>query len=798
MDPLPNEEASFAIEGMTCANCVGRVEAAIAALPGIDSVVVNLASERARVRFDPGQTSPDLIAQAVQGAGYGVGASFLRLQLEGMTCASCSGRIEKALRETPGVLSAQVNLASARAHVAYLPGVTRSAALIRAVEEAGYGASPLESDQESEARQEAARSRAARRENMLLGFSIALTLPLVAPMAGMLVGAHWALPGAVQFVLATPVQFFVGARFYRAGWHALKARAGNMDLLVALGTTAAYGLSVFVWLSGEGGLYFEASAAVITLVLLGKAMENRAKRSSTRAVRALMALRPPMARVLREAGEIEVPAEAVGRGETVLVRPGESLPVDGVILEGESRLDEALLTGESAPVQRGPGDPVMGGSINGAGLLKIEATDVGDASLLARIVSLVEDAQATKPAVQRSVDRVAAIFVPVVVAVAVATFGGWLIAGAAWELALIHAVSVLVIACPCALGLATPTALVVGTGAAARAGILIQDAEALERAGEVGVVVFDKTGTLTEGRPELREVAGVAPTREDDVLALAAAAESGSEHPVAGALIRAAEARGVRPGALEAFSALPGRGLEARVEGRPLLLGSRRLMEESGVETEPLEAAAVGWEEAGMTVVWLAEQGGALLGAAAVGDRIRPGARRAVERLHALGTQTLMLTGDNARTAAGVARELGVGRTLAELLPDDKAREVTGLRGQGVGVAMVGDGVNDAPALASADVGFALSTGTDVAMHTAGVTLMRPDPGLVPDAMGISRATLRKIRQNLFWAFAYNAAGIPMAALGMLSPVVAGAAMAFSSVSVVSNSLWLRRWRPGA
>jgi len=430
--------------------------------------------------------------------------------------------------------------------------------------------------------------------------------------------------------------------------------------------------------------------------------------------------------------------------------------------------------------------------------LKIEATDVGDASLLARIVSLVEDAQATKPAVQRSVDRVAAIFVPVVVAVAVATFGGWLLAGAAWELALIHAVSVLVIACPCALGLATPTALVVGTGAAARAGILIQDAEALERAGEVGVVVFDKTGTLTEGRPELREVAGVAPTREDDVLALAAAAESGSEHPVAGALVRAAEARGVRPGALEAFSALPGRGLEARVEGRPLLLGSRRLMEESGVETEPLEAAAVGWEEAGMTVVWLAEQGGALLGAAAVGDRIRPGARRAVERLHALGTQTLMLTGDNARTAAGVARELGVGRTLAELLPDDKAREVTGLRGQGVGVAMVGDGVNDAPALASADVGFALSTGTDVAMHTAGVTLMRPDPGLVPDAMGISRATLRKIRQNLFWAFAYNAAGIPMAALGMLSPVVAGAAMAFSSVSVVSNSLWLRRWRPGA
>ena len=798
MDPLPNEEASFAIEGMTCANCAGRVEAAIAALPGIDSVVVNLASERAKVRFDPGQASPDRIARAVQEAGYGVGASFLRLQLEGMTCASCSGRIEKALRETPGVLSAQVNLASARAHIAYLPGVTRSASLIEAVEEAGYGASPLESDLESEARQEAARRRAARRENMILGLSIALTLPLVAPMVGMLVGAHWQLPAAVQFALATPVQFLAGARFYRAGWHALKARTGNMDLLVALGTTAAYGLSVFVWLSGEGELYFEASAAVITLVLLGKALENRAKRSSTRAVRALMALRPPMARVIREGQEIEVPAEAVGRGETVLVRPGESLPVDGVILDGESRLDEALLTGESAPVQRGPGDPVMGGSINGAGLLKIEATDVGDASLLARIVNLVEDAQATKPAVQRSVDRVAAIFVPVVMVVAVGTFGGWLLAGTAWELALIHAVSVLVIACPCALGLATPTALVVGTGAAARAGILIQDAEALERAGEVGLVVFDKTGTLTEGRPELHEVASEVPGGEADVLALAAAAEAGSEHPVAGALIRAAEAQGIQPRALEAFSALPGRGLEARVEGRRLLLGSRRLMVESGVVTESLEAPANRWEEAGMTVVWLAEQDGPLLGIAAVGDRIRPGARRAVERLHALGAKTLMLTGDNARTAAGVASELAVGRTLAELLPEDKAREVTRLRGEGLGVAMVGDGVNDAPALAAADVGFALSTGTDVAMHTAGVTLMRPDPGLVPDAMGISRATLRKIRQNLFWAFAYNAAGIPMAALGMLSPVVAGAAMAFSSVSVVSNSLWLRRWRPGA
>ncbi len=792
-------QIALPIEGMTCTSCAARVEGALGGLAGVEAASVNLASERASIHFDRERVTPQQIVEAIEGAGFGVPSTALRLAIDGMSCATCSQRVEKALREQPGVVSAQVNLASEVATVAYTPGVTEPDTLARAIERAGFGASPMPSEHTAEAERVLAERRRTRREMAALIVSSLLTLPLVAPMLLTPFGVGWMLPGTLQLVLATPVQFVVGARFYRAAWGALRARAANMDLLVALGTTAAYGLSVATLARGGDHLYFEASAAVITLVLLGKSLEARAKRSTTAAVRALMALRPETARVLRDGHEVELPAEAVGRGEVVVVRPGERVPVDGRILRGESQLDESLLTGESMPVSRGEGDVVTGGSINGAGLLHVEATDVGSDSLLARIVALVEGAQATKAPIQRLVDRVAAVFVPAVVAVACLSFAGWLIAGAPFSQAVIHAVSVLVIACPCALGLATPTALMVGTGAAARAGILIKDAQALELAHAVTLVVFDKTGTLTAGRPKVRELLAT-DGDENALLALTAAAQGGSEHPLGQAVVRAAAERELALAPLDGFSALPGRGIEASVAGRDVVAGSHRLMAERGAQTADFEPRAAALEESGMTVIWVGEgrDPTRLLGLIGVGDGVRTGSAAAVARLAEQSVEVVMLTGDNARTARVVGRELGIERVIAEVLPEDKAQRVSELRERHRVVAMVGDGVNDAPALAAADVGFALASGTDVAMHTAGVTLMRPEPELVADALSVSRATTRKIRQNLFWAFAYNAAGIPLAAFGYLSPVIAGAAMAMSSVSVVSNSLLLRRWKCGS
>ncbi|MES2643383.1 MAG: heavy metal translocating P-type ATPase [Myxococcota bacterium] len=726
-----------------------------------------------------------------------------RLAIGGMTCATCAQRIEKVLGRKAGVTTVQVNLATEVATVAYTPGAIDVPALVRAVEAAGYTAAPAPTDAASRAAAEAVEATHARRDLAVLIGAAALTVPLVLPMVGHPLGFHWMPPGWVQLLLATPVQLVAGARFYRGAWGALRAGSANMDLLVALGTTAAFVLSLAMLASG-GALYFESAAAVITLVRLGKYLEERAKRSTTRAIRALMELRPATARVLTNGLEVEVPAEAVGRGRVVVVKPGERVPVDGTIVRGESQLDESMLTGESLPVGRGVGQPVVGGSLNGDGLLHVEATTVGAESTLSRIVALVEDAQAAKAPIQQLVDRVSAVFVPVVIAIAAVTFvGWWLVGGAPIEQAIVNAVSVLVIACPCALGLATPTALMVGTGAAARAGILIKDAVALERAHAVNVVVFDKTGTLTEGRPEVREVLVTVASAdvggegsEDALLALAAAAQGGSEHPLAGAVIRAAAARGLRLEALDRFAALPGRGLEAFVAGRSLLIGSRRLMTERSIDIATLQARAAAAEAEGASVMWVAE-GERLLGAIVVADRIREGAAAAIARLVRMGIAPVLLTGDNRATAEVVARALGIPRVIAEVLPQDKAREVQALRAGGHVVAMVGDGVNDAPALAAADVGFAMPTGTDVAKHTAGVTLMRPDPDLVADAITISRATSRKIRQNLFWAFVYNVVGLPLAAFGFLTPVFAGAAMALSSVSVVTNALLLRRWRPG-
>jgi P-type Cu+ transporter len=789
----PLRTVSLPVRGMTCASCAARIERVLDRLPGISEAAVNLASERADVRFDGAEVTAGEIAAAIVRAGFTVPPETMELTIEGMTCATCSGRVEKVLGKQPGVASARVNLATERASVEVERGGAGLADLIAVVERAGFGAKAVDSGQSGRAEEEEL-TRRSRADLVVFAVSAALTIPLVAQMAWMMTGISWEIPPLVQWLLATPVQFWAGARFYRAAWGALKALTGNMDLLVAMGTSAAYGLSLFNVIDGGGGLYFEASAAVITLVLLGKWLESRAKRGTTAAIRALMNLRPETARVLRDGREIEVPAAAVASGDTVVVRPGERVPVDGVVVDGASHMDESLITGESLPVEKSVGDAVTGGAINGEGLVRVRATTIGAESVLSRMIQLVQGAQASKAPVQRLVDRIAAVFVPAVIAVAVVTFGVWWFTGGVLAEALINAVAVLVIACPCALGLATPTAIMAGTGAAARGGILIKDAEALERAHRISTVVLDKTGTLTEGRPVVVESIAV-DGDEAALMHVAASAQQGSEHPLARAVLAGAD--GLAP--VDHFRALPGRGIEASVEGRAVIIGNRRLMGDEGIVFDALEARAAAFEAKGRTVMWVAEKAPAprLLGIIAVGDTLREGAAEAVARLKARGIDTVMLTGDNALSAAAIAEEVGVGRVIAEVLPGDKAGEIERLKASGATVAMVGDGINDAPALAAAHIGIAMGTGTDVAMHTAGVTLMRGDPSLIADAIAVSGATFGKIRQNLFWAFFYNVIAIPLAAAGHLSPVIAGAAMALSSVSVVSNSLLLKRWRPG-
>ncbi|GJJ03720.1 copper-transporting ATPase [Duganella rhizosphaerae] len=732
----------------------------------------------------------------------------LSIKIEGMTCASCVGRVERVLAAVPGVDKVSVNLATESARVeSALP--LDVAALVQAVDKAGYQATPelpLSAASVDHAAAPAHHALAGPGGGRAVLLAAVLSLPLLLPMLLELAGVHWMLDGRVQWLLATPVQFWLGARFYRAGWLALRARSGNMDLLVALGTSAAYGLSVYQLLASGSAmphLYFEASAVVITLILLGKWLEARAKRQTTSAIRALQVLRPESARVRRGERDVEVPIADVQPGELVVVLPGERVAADGEVVEGASHVDEALITGESLPVARHAGDRVTGGAINGEGLLLVRVTAVGAESTLARIIRLVEDAQAAKAPVQHLVDRVSAVFVPVVMVLAVATFAGWWLATGDAERAIINAVAVMVIACPCALGLATPAAIMAGTGVAARYGILIKDAEALELAHRITTVAFDKTGTLTEGKPSLvaLEPAGI---DEGRLLQLAAAIQRGSEHALARAVTEAAAARsatadGAAPSAT-GVTALPGRGVAAIVDGARLVLGSTRLMQEEGVALDALSARAEELERQGLTISWLAAsnapQPAQLLGLLAFGDRIKPQARAALQALHAMHIQTILLTGDNQGSADAVGKELGIGRIVANMLPADKAATVASLKTGDACIAMVGDGINDAPALAAADVGIAMSSGTDVAMHAAGITLMRGDPALVAAAISISRRSYSKIRQNLFWAFIYNLVGIPLAAFGLLNPMVAGAAMALSSVSVISNALLLRRWTP--
>ena len=786
--PAAAHAQALAIEGMSCASCVGRVEKALAAVPGVTQASVNLATEVAKISSDTPIPLATLQA-AVEKAGYSVAQREIDLNVAGMTCASCVGRVEKALLKVPGVLAASVNLATESARIKVTGGL-EAGTLIAAIDKAGYAATVPAASQAS------APAATPNRDGMKVAFAAVLALPLMLPMLLEWAGIHLMLPGWLQFALATPVQFYFGARFYKAGWKAARAGSGNMDLLVALGTSAAYGLSVYQWLTaGEmlPHLYFEASAVVITLVLLGKWLESRAKRQTASAIRALQVLRPESARVRRDGVEIDLPVEQVKVGDLVVIRPGERVAVDGVVVEGASQINESLITGESLPVDKHPGDKVTGGAINADGLLLVRTQAVGGETTLSRIIRLVEDAQAAKAPIQHLVDKVSAIFVPVVLVLALLTMLGWWFATGELENAIINAVAVLVIACPCALGLATPTAIMAGTGVAARYGILIKDAEALEVAHAVNTVVFDKTGTLTIGKPALAALHahGIDDAR---LLQLAASIQRGSEHSLATAVLDAAAARHIEPLPAAGLSALPGRGLAAHVDGLELKLGSTRLMQELNVDMTPLAAQAMSLENTGNTISWLAS-GTELLGLFAFSDQVKPNAQAAIAHLHSLGIQTVMLTGDNQGSADAVGKLLGIDTVAAKMLPADKTAKIVALKGEGAKVAMVGDGINDAPALAAADVGIAMSTGTDVAMHAAGITLMRGDPALVADAIDISRRTYSKIRQNLFWAFIYNLIGIPLAAFGLLNPMVAGAAMAFSSVSVISNALLLRRWK---
>jgi len=787
---------TLTLDGMNCGSCVSRVERLLDDLPGITEPQVNLAANSARFNYASAEQL-QAATKALAEAGYPAQQRSRLLQLQNMSCASCVGRVERALSSVAGVQHAEVNLASQQARVTLLKDADTEP-LFAALQAAGYPARWLDAAHPAEPEQ----ADTLRKEWHWLLLAIAFTLPLTAGMVPALFGYHHLmLPPWLQLLLASIVQFVFGARFYRGAWHALRNKTGNMDLLVALGTSAGWALSTWHLLQAAPGempaLYYEASATIVSFILLGKYLENRAKGQTLEAIRALSALRPDTARRRNANGEEEIIAlEQVSPGDLLIVRPGERIPVDGVVNEGGSHVDESMLTGESLPVSRQPGDEVSAGAMNQDGLLLVETRATGAETRLAQIVRLVETAQTSKAPIQRLVDRVSAIFVPVVIVLALLTWGiGSLFIGS--EQALLNAIAVLVIACPCALGLATPTAIMVGTGVAARHGILIRDAVALEQAHDIDTLVFDKTGTLTLGEPQLTAFQLLDDTPRQQALTWAQAVQQQAEHPLARAVRDYATAQGVRTEAASDFRVLAGRGAQGQVDGHTVWLGNRRLMADNGVDLSACQADADALAAQGATVSWLATSNPpravALL---AFADTIKPNAAAAVSRLHAQGISTQLLSGDSQAAAEAVARTLGITQVTGNVLPQDKAEVIQRLRAEGKSVAMVGDGINDAPALAAADIGMAMATGTDVAMHSAGITLMRGDPLLVPAALSLSRASWHKIRQNLFWAFVYNCIGIPLAAIGLLNPMLAGGMMAASSVCVVSNALLLKRWKP--
>ncbi|WP_215399241.1 heavy metal translocating P-type ATPase [Rheinheimera oceanensis] len=779
----------LAIKGMTCASCVQRIEKALLAVPGVKSAGVNLATDTATVN---GNASFDDLSAAVSGAGYELQTTQRQFAVKGMTCASCAGRVEKSLLQVPGVTSATVNLATEHVSITLLPA-TEDSALQQAVAAAGYELVLQQTTVSSGEKQ--SKQPFYRHDSWPVIGAALLTLPLILPMAGLLFGADWMLPALWQWLLATPVQFYFGARFYKAGWHALKAMTGNMDLLVSIGTSAAYGLSLYLWYSFDGHhggphLYFESSAAVLTLVLLGKFLEKRAKQRTTDALKALENLKPTSASVWRENKWQTIAAAELAKGDKVKVLPGERIPSDGVVTKGNSHVDEALITGESIPLHKTVADHVTGGAVNLDGVLEFTASAVGAESTLAKIIRLVEQAQGAKAPVQALVDKISSIFVPAVLLVAVVTVLAWGYAFNDWTQGILNAVAVLVIACPCALGLATPAAIMAGTGTAARHGILVKDAIALEQATKIDYVVFDKTGTLTEGKPEVMQVTALQGS-DNELVALAYALSENSEHPLAKAVVNYAQAQQIALTEASGFTMVAGKGVKAAVSQRQLLLGSGNWMRELGL-TLPGGKISI----QGASVSWLAEikSGTAeLIGLLCFADQAKAQAKAAVHKLQQSGIKVAMLTGDSKESADYIAKQLSLDNVQAEVLPQGKAQAVAAYQAKGFKVAMVGDGINDAPALAQADLGIAMATGTEVAVSAAAITLMRGNPELVATALRLASATYRNIQQNLFWAFAFNTVGIPLAALGFLNPVIAGAAMACSSVLVVSNALRLQR-----
>jgi len=812
---MADKNVRLPVTGMTCANCAANIERVLKKLPGVKEADVNFASEEASVTMDSDEVRVRDLIDTIEKSGYGVAKTRVELPVTGMTCANCAANIERALnRKVPGVVGASVNFATEHASVEYIPSLTNMDEIIRAVEKAGYGAIRPQ-DQEIEDAEAEARRMEIQGQTRKFVVGVVFAAPLFVLSMGRdfgLLGAwsHAAWVSWFFWVLATPVQFYTGWDYYTGGWKSLRNGSANMDVLVAMGSSVAYFYSLALLIYPPLGehVYFETSAVIITLIKLGKMLEARTKGRTGGAIRKLMGLRPKTATVLREGRETKLPIERIQVGDRIVVRPGESLPVDGVVRDGASSVDESMLTGEPLPVDKGPGDEVTGGTINQQGRVVFEAMRVGKDTALARIIQMVRDAQGSKAPIQALADRVAAVFVPGVIGIAFLTFAIWWAAGGAFVPAMIRLVAVLVIACPCALGLATPTAIMAGMGKGAERGILFKSSEALETAARLDTIVLDKTGTLTRGEPAVVAVEAAEGMTGEEVLRLAAAAERGSEHPLGRAVVREAEEHGMDLSEPESFQSSTGAGVHARIEGRDVRVGRPGWVQEQGVDLGPLEPRIRTLQEQGRTVMVLAADG-KVAGLVAVADTLKPEAHRAVEELHALGLRVAMLTGDNEQTARAIAREAGIDEVASEVRPEDKSSTVRSFQEQGRKVGMVGDGINDAPALAQADVGLAIGTGTDVAIETGDVILASGDVSGVPRTLKLSRSTMRTIRQNLFWAFFYNVALIPVAAgvlnlfeflpffLRQLHPILAALAMAVSSITVVSNSLRLYRAKVG-